>query len=51
MDLDAIGWKKAISIPTPGQTEQEYLGSLMQEKGLALSLNKKGFSLKDALQK
>ena len=51
MDLDAIGWKKAISIPTPGQTEQEYLGSLMQEKGLALSFKQKGFSLKDALQK
>jgi len=51
MDLNAVGWKKAIFIPTPGQTEQEYLGEQMQEKGLAVTYKQKGFSLKDALEK
>jgi len=51
MDLNAIGWKKTIFIPTPGQTEQEYLGKLMQSRGMAVTFNQKGFSLKDALQK
>lgn len=51
MDLHTIGWKKSIFIPTPGQTEQEYLGDLMQEKGLAISCHQKGFLLKDALEK
>jgi predicted glycosyltransferase len=51
MDLNAIGWKKSIFIPTPGQTEQAYLGKLMQEKGLGIIFNQKGFSLKDALEK
>ena len=51
MDLNAIGWKKAIFIPTPGQTEQEYLGNLMEEKGLAITFKQKGFSLKEALEK
>lgn len=51
MDLYAIGWKKAIFIPTPGQNEQEYLGKLFQDKGLAVTCNQKGFSLKDAVAK
>ncbi len=32
MDLAAIGGK-ALLVPTPGQTEQEYLAGLMQERG------------------
>jgi hypothetical protein len=32
MDLAALG-KKAILIPTPGQTEQEYLASRLAESG------------------
>ncbi len=51
MDLYAIGWKKSIFIPTPGQTEQEYLGKLMQEKGMAVMFHQNRFSLKDALEK
>jgi predicted glycosyltransferase len=51
MDMDTIGWKKAIFIPTPGQTEHEYLGKLMQEKGLAITYNQKGFSLNEAIEK
>lgn len=33
MDLAALG-KKALFIPTPGQTEQEYLAGRLQEQGL-----------------
>ena len=51
MDLDTIGWKKSIFIPTPGQTEHEYLGKLLREKGLAVTYTQKGFSLKEALEK
>jgi UDP-N-acetylglucosamine transferase subunit ALG13 len=48
MDLMRLG-KKAIFIPTPGQTEQEYLGAWLAKKGLAICLPQKGFSLKEAL--
>ena len=48
MDLHKLGWKKSIFIPTSGQTEQEYLGKRMQEKGMAITCNQKGFSLKEA---
>jgi hypothetical protein len=51
MDLNAIGWKKSIFIPTPGQTEQEYLSEMLQEKGHAVTFNQKGFSLKKAMEK
>ncbi|MFO7997892.1 MAG: glycosyltransferase [Bacteroidales bacterium] len=32
MDLSVFG-KRALLVPTPGQTEQEYLGRLMEERG------------------
>lgn len=51
MDLNATGWKRSIFIPTPGQTEQEYLGKLMQQKDMAINFIQKSFSLKDALEK
>ncbi len=51
MDLETIGWRKSIFIPTPGQTEQEYLGKLMENKGLGITFNQKGFSMKVALEK
>jgi hypothetical protein len=41
--------KKAIFIPTPGQTEQEYLGAELMNKGIALSVNQVGFNLESAL--
>lgn len=43
--------KKAIYIPTPGQTEQEYLGKYLMEKGLAICLEQREFSLEDALRR
>jgi UDP-N-acetylglucosamine transferase subunit ALG13 len=42
--------KKLILIPTPGQPEQEYLGDYCMQKGYALCLSQKEFSLSSALQ-
>ena len=50
MDLIKIH-KEAILIPTPGQTEQEYLASYLMQKGNFLSVKQKDFSLEDALLK
>ncbi|HYM94543.1 MAG TPA: glycosyltransferase [Chitinophagaceae bacterium] len=43
--------KKGILIPTPGQTEQEYLGKYLLEKQVAFSCTQKEFSLEEALIK
>ena len=48
MDVVALQ-KKSILIPTPGQTEQEYLGSYLMEKGIIVCLTQKEFSLNKAL--
>ena len=48
MDLRRVG-KKAIFIPTPGQTEQEYLGGYLAGKGLGICVRQHAFSLKAAL--
>lgn len=48
MDLAAIQ-KKAILIPTPGQTEQEYLAKDLFEKGIFYTQKQADFNLKDAL--
>jgi uncharacterized protein (TIGR00661 family) len=50
MDLTLLG-KKAILIPTPGQSEQEYLAKYLLEKGYFFSIKQKNFSIKEALQK
>jgi len=49
MDLMTLG-KKSILIPTPGQTEQEYLGEYLMEQKKAYSLLQKNFSLKRVLE-
>lgn len=48
MDLAAIGGKRAIFIPTPGQTEQEYLAMYTEAEGMAVSSSQKHFSLREA---
>jgi len=48
MDLRRIG-KKAIFVPTPGQTEQEYLGGYLAGKGLGICMQQHAFSLRTAL--
>lgn len=48
MDLTRLG-KKAILIPTPGQTEQEYLARYLMGKGICYSVDQKNFDLRVAL--
>lgn len=49
MDLVKLG-KKAILVPTPGQTEQEYLASRLAEKQYFPAVSQKNFQLKAALK-
>jgi len=49
MDLVALQ-KKALFIPTPGQTEQEYLAASLQQKGYFPIFPQKGFDLNVALK-
>jgi uncharacterized protein (TIGR00661 family) len=49
MDLSALR-KKAIFIPTPGQTEQEYLAETLMKKQVAFSMSQKEFDLRTALE-
>lgn len=41
--------KKAILIPTPGQTEQEYLAEYLAQKKIAVTVVQKNFSLNTSL--
>jgi hypothetical protein len=47
MDLAKLG-KKAIFIPTPGQTEQEYLAARLTKMKIAYSIPQHLFNLEDA---
>lgn len=49
MDLSALG-KRAIFIPTPGQTEQEYLAASLMKKEIAFSMPQNKFDLRIALR-
>jgi uncharacterized protein (TIGR00661 family) len=49
MDLVALE-KKSILVPTPGQTEQEYLAKSLMKQKIACSIPQKNFSLQEALQ-
>ena len=48
MDLSVLG-NKAILIPTPGQTEQEYLGEFVKDKKIFFSQKQSEINLADAL--
>jgi UDP-N-acetylglucosamine transferase subunit ALG13 len=48
MDLAALH-KKAILIPTPGQTEQEYLAKQLSAKGMATTVAQSRFSLGESI--
>lgn len=48
MDLVTLG-KKAVFVPTPGQTEQEYLSKYLMEKKYFFSSEQNKFNLADAL--
>ncbi len=49
MDLARLG-KKAVLIPTPGQTEQEYLGERLMYNKIALCLSQDKFDLSKAIK-
>ncbi|MDX1666735.1 MAG: glycosyltransferase, partial [Saprospiraceae bacterium] len=49
MDLHAIG-KPAILIPTPGQTEQEYLAAHLMGSGMFYAQQQKNFDLRRGLE-
>lgn len=48
MDLIALQ-QQAILVPTPGQTEQEYLATYLQQKGIFYSTAQAGFILQKAM--
>lgn len=48
MDLVKLN-KKAILVPTPGQSEQEYLGKFLMKKGYFYSVPQHSFNLKEAM--
>jgi UDP:flavonoid glycosyltransferase YjiC (YdhE family) len=48
MDILSLG-KKSILIPTPGQSEQEYLASYLFDQHLVFRAKQGGFSLKNSL--
>jgi predicted glycosyltransferase len=50
MDFVVTG-TRAILIPTPGQTEQEYLARYLSDRGYFFTTEQKDFSLADALEK
>jgi UDP-N-acetylglucosamine:LPS N-acetylglucosamine transferase len=50
MDLFKLR-KKAILIPTPGQTEQEYLGLFLAKAGFAVVADQNNFKIADAIKK
>lgn len=49
MDLVRLGKKNVIMIPTPGQTEQEYLAKTLEKKRITLSQSQSDFDLASAL--
>ncbi len=49
MDIIKLG-KKSIVIPTPGQTEQEYLADYLFEKKIVYRVYQKGFLFNDSLE-
>ena len=50
MDLAKLQ-QKALLVPTPGQTEQEYLADYLEQRQLFCSLQQNEFSIENALEK
>jgi len=50
MDLSVFG-RKALLVPTPGQTEQEYLAGLFNERGWCHSVSQNRLDLKTDIEK
>ena len=50
MDLLKLG-KTALLVPTPGQTEQEYLANYLDKEGLFIHAPEKGFTLSSEVER
>ncbi len=50
MDLHALGKKQVIFVPTPGQTEQEYLADEMKKRDIAVIQTQDRFNLVAAME-
>ena len=50
MDLFLLK-KKAVLVPTPGQTEQEYLAKYLMERGFFYSTSQRKFNLDKSVKK
>lgn len=51
MDLQTLARKQVIFIPTPGQTEQEYLADNLEKRNICVAQPQDAFNLKEAMQK
>lgn len=51
MDLMRLGKKRVIFVPTPGQTEQEYLAVEMNRRKIAIAQAQNDFDLSEAIRK
>jgi len=51
MDLIKLGKKRVILIPTPGQTEQEYMAEVLDKKQIALGQPQSDFDLMKVLDR
>jgi len=49
MDMAVLGKKAVLVVPTPGQTEQEYLAARVQAKGWFNAQNQQNFDLRGAI--
>jgi hypothetical protein len=50
MELAELNKKKALFLPTPGQTEQEYLASYYERQGYFHSVSQYRLQLKEAVE-
>lgn len=50
MDYASLGLRQMILVPTPGQTEQEYLAERLHDEGLAFSCPQEDFKLLAAME-
>lgn len=51
MDYSALGLKQVVLIPTPAQTEQEYLAKKFSEANCCFTSKQQDFSLEESLEK
>jgi uncharacterized protein (TIGR00661 family) len=51
MDLMTLGKKRVIFVPTPGQTEQEYLAVEMDKRKIAIAVSQHNFDLSKTIRR